>query len=351
MSTTTAPGRGLTIAGICCLLALTACQQPETLPERGEGTREEQLQSFLEDNSREFRHSAAVAVIEDGDIHIATSGEARTDSVFEIASLSKPLTGMLLADAVDRGEVQLEDPVADLLPELSGTEVGEVSLEELATHTSGLPLVPEAEGFSDESDALRREGRNPYPIDAEELVRLAGQQQLSGRGSYLYSNFGISLLGHALAARAGIPYEDLLVERLTGPLEMEHTFASRLDGHPSDELLLPGHGVGEEETFASEAFSPSSSLRSSIADYSTFALAVLEDEAPGMSAADPSSLHPRMGLGWHLDDETTLWHNGMSHGFGTIVWIDRAEETAVVIFSNEANDLTDIGQRLLRDLD
>ncbi len=104
-------------------LLLVSCgeEDPDVVEEPASA---ESLEEFLEEHSDVLAEEAVVAVIQDGETHTASTGGADTGTVFELASLSKPLTGMLLADAVERGEADLEDPLAEHLPQLEGTEAG-----------------------------------------------------------------------------------------------------------------------------------------------------------------------------------------------------------------------------------
>lgn len=340
-------GGGLAAAAA---LLLSGCGAADRTHPGAEEDVQAHLEQFLTENEEAFEDGIAV-VVEGDELHWAAAGQADLESVFEVASLSKPLTGMLLADAVDRGEVGRDDELGEHLPDLAGTQTGSATLEELATHTSGLPLVPTAGGFAAESDALRAQSQNPYPITADELIELAAGQDLGAAGSYLYSNMGVSLLGHALAERAGMTYEDLLAQRLTGPLGMDRTFTSHHQGHESDELLLPGYdNSGQEvESFASEAFSPSSSVRSSAGDYAALIQAITAGEAPGLAAIEPSDLDANMGLGWVVEADY-IWHNGISNGYASIVFIAPNEDLGVVVFSNLAYQNTQLGRDLIESL-
>lgn len=311
----------------------------------------ESLEDFLDEHSDVLAEDAVVAVIQDGEVNSASTGGADLDTVFELASLSKPLTGMLLADAVERGEVGLEDPLSAYLPQLEDTDAGEITLEELATHTSGLPLVPDADGFAQQDHQARQAGENPYEINTEELIGLAAEQSLGESGRYVYSNFGIALLGHALAQNAGVTFEELLEERLAEPVGMGSTSTSDAESHPSDDQLIQGYdSSGEVEDFSSEAFSPASSSRSTVHDYLLLVEGIFDGTAPGAEAIEQSDINPDMGLGWHLEPEGYVWHNGISNGYASIVAMDPETETAAVIFSNYGRENTVLGIDLLEDL-
>ncbi len=145
-------------------------------------------------------------------------GDPRTldgDTVFEIGSVTKVFTSLVLADMVNGREVALGDPAAKYLPEnvrMPERNGKSITLLDLSTHRSGLPplpsnLKPEA-GYS-----------------MEDLYRfLSGYTLPRDPGSeYEYSNLGAGLLGHLLACRAGTDYESLIGTRITRPLSMPDT--------------------------------------------------------------------------------------------------------------------------------
>ena len=123
------------------------------------------------------------------------------DTVFEIGSVSKVFTALLLADMVRKGEVALADPVAKYLP--AGAKIPErngrpITLVDLATHTSGLPFMPDELPVFSASAAANNSDAPLYRFLARyQLTRDPGTE-------WDYSNIGYWLLGQALAARAGI---------------------------------------------------------------------------------------------------------------------------------------------------
>ena len=176
--------------------------------------------------STRYRQSVGivVGVIEPAGRRIVTYGRASTseavpldgDTIFEIGSISKVFTSLLLADAVQRGEVALTDPISKYLP--ASVKVPErgraITLQDLATHTSGLPRLP---------DMNPKDPENPYAdYSVDQLYRFLSTYQLPRDvgASYEYSNLGAGLLGHILALRAGTDYESLVKSRITGPLGM-----------------------------------------------------------------------------------------------------------------------------------
>jgi serine-type D-Ala-D-Ala carboxypeptidase/endopeptidase len=152
------------------------------------------------------------------------SGDNRAvdgNTIFEIGSVTKVFTSLLLADMARRGQVALTDPVAKYLP--AGVKMPErngrqIALEDLATHTSGLPRLP--------SNLSPKEAANPYAdYSVEQLYQFLSSYQLTRDigSQYEYSNLGGGLLGHLLARRAGMDYEKLVRSRICQPLGMRST--------------------------------------------------------------------------------------------------------------------------------
>ena len=195
------------------------------------------------------------------------------DTVFEIGSTTKVFTSTILADMVQRGEVSLDDPVAKYLPaEVKMPQRGgkQITLVDLATHTSGLPRMP--------SNFAPKDPGNPYAdytvanlfefLSSYELTRDIGSQ-------FEYSNMGAGLLGQALARRAGTDYEGLVRARITGPLKMENT---RIALSPEmKSRLAVGHNEARQPAanWDLPTFAGAGALRSDARDMLTFIAAHL----------------------------------------------------------------------------
>ena len=145
----------------------------------------------------------------------------REDAIIEIASISKVLTGLLLASMVGQGEVTLDQPVAELLPASVHVPIHQgraITLLDLATATAGLPRLP--------SNLQPANPADPYAdYGAQDLYDfLSGYTLTRAPGAtYEYSNLGMGLLGHALALRLGMSYEQAVIERVLHPLGMHDT--------------------------------------------------------------------------------------------------------------------------------
>jgi serine-type D-Ala-D-Ala carboxypeptidase/endopeptidase len=142
-------------------------------------------------------------------------------TVFEIGSVTKVFTSLLLSEMVQRGAVALNDPVAKFLPatvKVPARDGKQITLVDVATHTSGLPRMP--------ANFAPKNPGNPYvDYSVDQLYQFPSSYKLTrDPGShYEYSNLGGGLLGLALARRARMAYGELVRERICDPLEMNNT--------------------------------------------------------------------------------------------------------------------------------
>ena len=150
----------------------------------------------------------SIAVVDGDEVRYANFG-ADSDTVYEIGSVTKTFTSLLLADAIERGDVTAESALGDTLP-LAGAPAADVTLAELASHRSGLPRTPPL-SFQERLLMLRSPHRDPFVQDVDEIIAEGRKATLSRRGTVSYSNLGTALLGQALAADSSMAYEDLCV--------------------------------------------------------------------------------------------------------------------------------------------
>ncbi|MFE6222834.1 MULTISPECIES: serine hydrolase domain-containing protein [unclassified Streptomyces] len=298
----------------------------------------------------------AGALVGPGGARTASVGAA-PDADFEIGSVSKGVTGLLYADALERGEVTADTRLGALLP-LADVPAGAVTLGALATHRSGLPRLPAAARPWRRTFALWRHGANPYGEDLAALVDQARTVR-PGRTRPRYSNFGFELLGHALAAAAGTSYERLVAGRIGGPLGLDRFY---LPAGPAG--LLPGAVAGTtrrgrpREPWTGEALGPAGGIRADIGSMARFTAALLDGTAPGTAALDPVvpfGAGTRIGAAWitlRVRDLTVTMHNGGTGGFRSWLGLDRASGTGAVVLAGAAVSVDRAGFALLtRDKD
>jgi CubicO group peptidase (beta-lactamase class C family) len=307
------------------------------------------------------RDGASSAVIAVGHFEEGGDREVEVGSLFEIGSITKGFTGILLADMVLRGEVNLDDPVANHLPaawDLPDDNDTPITLLDLATHTSGLPRLHD--GFLPADLERPYEGTDLSTL--ADAVRATGLSRPAAVG-YAYSNFGMALLGQALAHRAGIPYAALLRERVLSPLGMDDTFVGAepaamgrmVTGHQY-QLLPVAH-------WAFGSYEPAGAVVTSAPEMMPLIDALLTppDSPVGLAVALATTPVRSLGVGrdsiglaWHLHHEgghRIIWHNGGTGGFRSWMGVDREAGRGVVLLNNVAFAWTDpVGMKMLLEM-
>jgi D-alanyl-D-alanine-carboxypeptidase/D-alanyl-D-alanine-endopeptidase len=273
------------------------------------------------------------------------------DTVFEIASVTKVFTGVLLAQAVVNGELKLDDPISMYLPEgvtAPEYEGRSITLLDLATHTSGLPDFP--------SNFHPKDPSNPFADYTMDQMYgfLSGYRLTRVPGStYEYSNYGFGLLGNLLVRRAGVTdYEALLLERITRPLGMDST-RIQLTSEMRSRLATPHIDYSVETgNYDFTAFAGCGAIRSTANDMLTFLAANMgltdTELQPALQMANtPQRLD--MGLGWGLYYSGKWFHehNGETGGYHSYLAWDPQRKIGVVVLTNASVSIDDVGLQLM----
>lgn len=282
------------------------------------------------------------------------------DTVFEIGSITKVFTALLLADMVERGEVKLDDPIAKYLPatvKMPERDGRVITLQDLSTHTSALPRLPTnlkpgnpLNPYADYSVAQLYEFLSGYA-----LPRAIGTQ-------FEYSNLGAGLLGHALALKAGKAYESVIRERVLTPLGMKDT-AITLTPELTARLARGHQKLEPVPNWDVPTLAGAGAVRSTVRDMSRFLAAFVNATPHPLSAAAARMRSverpgPAPGtvaaLGWQIvkrgDQGEVVWHNGGTGGYSSFMGYVPARGVGVVVLSNmQAGGIgvDDVGMHLL----
>ena len=257
-----------------------------------------------------------------------TFGQAKTNTIFEIGSITKSFTGILFARLILDKRLSSDDPVEKFVPGLAGTFAGQIRLSELATHTSGLARIPDdlpetSDPYADYSwnellqylkTAKAPGGLKPYPAD--------------------YSNTGFALLGKVLELAANESFDGLLSDDILAPLQMTDTFmvappnaSSRfIDGHTTPQVTA--------SHWSWLVFGPTGAVRSTVVDMVKYIKANLELNISPLGQA--MKLSQEKGWGW---DSQILklpfpYKNGGTGGFASAMFIDRNRGAAAIVLTN-----------------
>jgi D-alanyl-D-alanine-carboxypeptidase/D-alanyl-D-alanine-endopeptidase len=278
-----------------------------------------------------------------------------SETVFEIGSITKVFTALVLADMVRRGEVGLDDPVSRHLPsdfKLPLRDGREITLADLATHTSGLPRWPLLPSDSPPSQAAIEAAGRISLQDFKAWLANVHPQIPPGAGGWWYSNVGYALLGMALAHRGGRPYEALLQARVLDPIGLRDTtcYPTRAMGP----RLAEGHDrdLKPLAPFDQGIYLGAGGLRSTPRDLSRFAAAILPGSNAHIAADEKLLLTVRraapwlggvQALGWEVLDApggSFVSKDGVTFGQTASMVLDPGKRTAIIVFSNTEPDMS-----------
>ncbi len=281
---------------------------------------------------RESDKQAAVVVAEDGPAPL-----------YEIGSISKVFTGLLLAQAVEKGDLSLDDTLGKLLHgklEFVSPKVAAISLRQLITHSSCLPRQ-----FANPRDfrAVVNELRKTDRVD---LMMALQKQEITQAAPCpaLYSNFGLALVGELLSEHYGKLWDDLVRERITGPLGMVDTMLHL--GAQSARLVPAFAGRVATGPWLLDAYAGAGGLRASAADMVLFGRALLAGRNGPLGAAAErvlASLGTYQGhdIGYAVfihgpPSHRTYSHSGLTGGYRAYLLLDPASGNVVVALASNA---------------
>jgi CubicO group peptidase (beta-lactamase class C family) len=305
----------------------------------------------------------SIAVVEHGVRRVLSYGAAKQDSIFEIGSITKTFTGLVLSQMVEQGKVKFDEPVRELLP--PGTVVkpsgDEITLLDLATQHSGLPRIPDNFKPADPSNPYADYGvPNLYAFVAQHGVAKPAD------AGFLYSNLGFGLLGQALSVHSGLSYPALLKEEVVDPLGLKDTTVSL---SPAQQIrFVAGHDEHHHPAHAwdLDALAGAGAIRSTAADMLTYLEANLHPEklkpVAGSSAGATLSAAlvqshqlradaipgTRIALAWLFVDKTgDYWHNGATGGYSSYAFFNpKADYAAVVLLNTTLGSTGSFADRL-----
>jgi len=228
------------------------------------------------------------------------------NSVFEIGSITKVFTSIILANGVLAQQVTLDETVNDYI-DFDLPDNIQFTFKQLANHTSGLPRMPDNFSFSAMKSPL-----NPFKSYDEELLNKYLSKTLKlvtpAGETYAYSNLGAGLLGHLMTKISKTSYEQLLDSLITEPYKMTQTTTIR--SNISDHLVTGLNAAGKDTpNWDFQVIVAAGGILSSVHDLSLFARAQFDLENEDLKLTQqttfegPSKID--MGLGWHIVDDNS----------------------------------------------
>ena len=325
------------------------------------------LQALLDNRVTVGKAVGIVAgAVDQTGVHIYSAGRTAAgaqkpdgDTLFEIGSITKVFTSLLLADMIERGEVKADDPVSKYLPdhaEVPSRDGKQITLLNLSMQNSGLPRLP--------NNMKPADPANPYAdYDGPRLLAFLASYKLSRDPGekYEYSNLAVGLLGFALAHHAGTTYEQLVRDRIFQPLHMD---SSTITLSPAQrKRMAQGHdaALAPVENWDLDALAGAGAIRSTANDMLKFLAANLGLTDTPLKAAmlrmrslrAPTGMpNVEIAMAWHIQTQfppDIFWHNGGTAGFRSFAGMDVAGRKAVIVLCNTAYDIDNIGLHTLND--
>lgn len=314
---------------------------------------------LIERIDKEYTVGITVAIIDQKGIRFYNAGKTskqpgaqniNQDTLFPIASITKVFTTLLLADGIQSGIFKLYDPAQKYLPyiKLPIYQNTEITLEQLATHTSGLPA--DISSYKYDDPYAHFTPKTFYQlVSAYKLTRQPGKQ-------FEYTDIGMGILANIISYQEKIPYEKLLADKITRPLGMN---LSRIIISPDNMNIITGYNLVDRATLpihfpilesAGAMYSTSSDLAKFIAAnlglkktdlYSAMQLTHLPRHSEGNPTTNfdyPGLEQLDIGLGWNIDRTyRIIWKNGNMPGYSSLIGFDPTTKRGIVVLTNTGN--------------
>ncbi|QLG46341.1 serine hydrolase domain-containing protein [Costertonia aggregata] len=309
------------------------------------------IDSILKTKQKEYPQVAiSVGILIDGKEVYAAIGNtnresdipANEHSVFEIASITKALTGNLIANAANEGKIDLNGYIDDYLPEaiiLNDTIKNRIKISDLASHQSGLPDI-------DFGKLIALNPQQPVKsVDKETINHLLSScTELKDHGHYRYSTMGFILLGQILEESYGKTYDQIVKDKILDMLHMQHTYTKDFNV----ENLTTGYNPegGTQEFFEWNIVAPAGLIKSNTHDMVSYLKAVLDEESRMGKASIMAertlfkNTNIEIGLGINIlrDGDTPIYaKTGDSMGQSSIMGYDREKQWGIIVLANERN--------------
>ncbi len=274
--------------------------------------------------------------------------------LFEIGSISKVFTGLLVAQAVEQGDLALSDTLGKLLQgkvSVTSPEVAAITLQQLLTHTS---CLPRQYGTSLNGAAVVAQIREDDRVKLWEALASQTMEKAPPCVA-LYSNYGFAVLGELLSDRYGKPWDELVRERITGPLGMSDTVVTL--GDKTARFAPPFDGALQAPVWDMKAFVGAGGLRSTPHDMLLFGRAILAGKDGPLGAAAVKLVSPlgsyeggQIGHAIFVvgpPDKMSFSHDGLTGGYRALLTLyPDTHEVMVALVSNRQAPMGQLGTEL-----
>ena len=283
--------------------------------------------------------------------------QADGNTLYEIGSITKVFTSLVLEDMAEHDELDVNDPISKYLPpnvKTPAKDGKEITLLDLSSQISGLPRMP--------NNFAPKDFSNPFAdytpeklyafLSSYKMTRVIGEK-------YEYSNVGVGLLGHILTLIENTDYETIVLKHICEPLNMKSTVVN-ITTELKTRLATGYNQAGSPvKNWDFSALAGAGALKSSVNDMLIFLEANMGLVKTKLLPAMKKIQQPRhdtgvpdleIAMGWHIwnkFNKQIIWHNGGTYGYRTFIGFDKENKKGVVVLSNSAAGVDDIGLHLL----
>jgi len=299
---------------------------------------------------------AVIAIYNKGSVQFLSFGETargnkilpNADTLFEIGSITKTFTGLMLARSIDLKRVSATDTLDRFKEEWKNQKTGSINLTELITHRSGLPRLPCNLEWSNP--------KQPY-IDYNENDLIVGLKDSSFEPDCLlnahptlkinYSNWGVSILGYVLASQQKTTYENLLHQLVLDPLKLNDTTITL----SADQQIRVAYGhdikLNTAPLWEAKILQGQGAIKSSARDIIQYSQIYLHPETTIFENAVRMATFPNyeapdglaIGYAWFVKKSGSVWHNGQTGGFNSLIKIYPKRDLVILYLTNTSREL------------
>ncbi len=295
-------------------------------------------------------NSGGSRIISEGYIDEGGLRKPDGNTVFEIASVTKVFSGLLLAQMTHKGEIELNAPVSTCLPKgvrLPIQNGRQISMIDLATHTSGLAFMPDVTAAS-----------------SKDLFNYLSSCKLNAEIGKVwdYSNTGYWLMSEALSNKAASPFAEVMLKRIIRPLQLSSTGFTLTTGMQTN--LATGFDASLQKAplmvdvpnynlmpAAGLLYSTANDLLKVLSVSMGFEKSSLTSAVNlSLSISRPISDQKNQALGWIIlgnDNEKLIYHDGISAGYAACMLYSPKKRAGVVVLSNQATDVSDLAHHII----
>ena len=332
------------------------------------GQETDALQESMDHGRKEIQAlGLGIAIIDkNGDLKTMSSGEMwkgkplNSDAVFQIGSITKTYTAVLVLKLVEQGKLNLDDKLERWYPDLPAAK--QITIRQLLNHTSGMDDIFQQPGFA---RGLFMNPRKTWTIEG--LLEKIGDAKFEPGEKWAYSSSGYLVITGILEKVSGLSYRELLHQEITTPLQLPRTYVGGQEkiNQPVVHAMIDINGDDVEDDLSAlvpmtgflSASSGAGGIVSNPGDVAKFVHALMHDKLVKVESLKQwveRSDGNQHGLGilkLEIEQTELLGHRGNSGGFSCSAWYSPRHDTTIVVCSNKNGiHLTPIVKRVLHQL-